>query len=136
MYSSTTISYGNAAGAASHYRAQKVVTLTPAELIGMLYDGATAAIRTAITATAEGNVAEAHRLLIKAQDIVMELRCSLNLEEGGDLAQQLDDLYTFLYGRLVHANLRKDTRVMERCLTILQPLQEGWRQACLGQGTP
>ena len=134
MYSSTTISYGNAATSASgYYKAQQVKTVTPAELIGMLYDGATASIRTAINATLEGNIPEAHRLLIKAQDIVMELRCSLNLEQGGDLAQHLDDLYEFLYQRLVVANLRKDTALMEKCLTILQPLQEAWRLACLGQ---
>lgn len=118
--------------ATDRYLADKVSTASPAELVGMLFDAGVQAVRQAVAANAAGDHAGASRRLIRAQDIVMELRCSLNLEAGGELARNLDALYAYLFRRLVEANIRRDAAAMAEGLAILEPLRDAWREACLG----
>jgi flagellar secretion chaperone FliS len=117
---------------ADRYLTDKVMTASPAELIGMLYDAGIVAMQAGEAAIEVGNLADAHRHLIRAQDIVVELRCSLRLD-AGDIAHQLDGLYEFLGGRLVQANLKKDASVVAECLDLFAPLRDAWGEACLGR---
>jgi flagellar protein FliS len=114
------------------YLADKVATASPAQLVGMLFDAGVQAVRQAVAANAAGNHVEATRRLIKAQDVVMELRCSLNFDEGGELARNLDALYAYSFRRLVEANVRRDASAMAEVLAVLEPLRDAWREACLG----
>src|SRR5256885_15236520 len=82
--------------------------------------------------TAARQPADAHRHLMKAQEAVLELRCSLRLD-AGELMRQLDMLYEYLYNRIVFANVKKDAAVVADCLAILEPLRAAWREACLGR---
>ncbi len=117
---------------ADRYLADKVTTASPAELIGMLYDAGLVAMQAAQAAIGARSVGDAHRHLIRAQDIVVELRCSLDLSVG-ELAGNLDSLCDFLGRRLVEANLRKDAAVVADCIRVFAPLRDGWREACLGR---
>jgi flagellar protein FliS len=118
--------------AGDRYLADKVATASPAELVGMLFDAGVQAVRQAVAANAAGSHAEAGRRLLKAQDVVMELRCSLNFDAGGELARNLDGLYAYVFRRLVEANVRRDGAAMAEALAILEPLRDAWREACLG----
>ena len=98
-------------------------------LISMLFDGALGALARARGAMREGDVPGKSRAIRKALDIVGEgLRASLNVEQGGSLARQLDDLYSYIELRLTHANLRNDDAALEECALLLRPLQEAWKQ--------
>jgi flagellar protein FliS len=120
---------------ANQYLRQRVETATPAELVGMLYDAGTGAIRAAMAAQAQDDRAEAGRQLLRAQDAVMELRCALN-PDAGELARNLDAIYAYLFQRLIDANLRRDAGAAGEVLELLSNLQEAWRDACLGQPAP
>lgn len=121
--------------AADRYLVERVNTATPAQLTGMLFDAGVGSLRNALVALEGGDVSEVHRLLVKAQDIVLELRCSLN-HDAGEIAANLDALYEFLYNRLVLANVRKDAALVEEGISLLEPLQLAWREAVLGQKVP
>ncbi len=98
-------------------------------LIGMLYDGALAAIARARGALRDGDVAAKAQAIRKAVAIVGEgLRSSLNLKQGGQLAADLDALYAFVELRLTHANLHNDEAALDECAKVLRPLYEGWQQ--------
>lgn len=114
------------------YLTDKVMTASPAELIGMLYDAGVVAMQAGQAAIDGANVADAHRHLVRAQDIVLELRCSLRLD-AGEIARNLNDLYQYVGHRLVTANLKKDARIVAECLGILTSLRDAWREACLGR---
>ena len=116
---------------ADRYLAEKVNTASPAELIGMLYDAGVVAMQAGKAAIEGRNVVDAHRHLVRAQAIVVELRCSLNLS-AGEIADNLDALYEFLGRSLVDANLKKDAAVVAGCLRVFTPLRDAWREACLG----
>ncbi len=116
---------------ADRYLVEKVNTASPAELIGMLYDAGIVAMQAGKAAAEAGNIADTHRHLVRAQNVVVELRCSLNIG-AGQLAAHLDALYEFLGQRLVDANVKKDGTIVAECIRIFAPLRDAWREACLG----
>ena len=118
--------------AANKYLRQRVETATPAELIGMLYDAGTSAIRSGIAALENGDRAEMCRQFLRGQDVVMELRCALN-PDAGEIAQNLDRIYAYLFQRLVDANIKRDAGAAREAVALLSSLQEAWREAVLGQ---
>ena len=117
---------------ADRYLTEKVNTASPAELIGMLYDAGIVAMQAGQAAIEGHNVGDAHRHLVRAQNIVVELRCSLR-PSAGEIAQNLDRLYEFLGRRLVEANLTKDPAIVAGCIRVFTPLRDAWREACLGK---
>ncbi len=116
--------------AADRYLEDRVATASPAQLIGMLYDAAVAALTRAEGLQREGLHNEASAPLIKAQDIVLELRCSLN-PDAGELATALDALYSYAHQRLVHANVKRDHHAIVEVIGIIDPLRVAWRESCL-----
>lgn len=115
------------------YRNQQVTTATPAELVGMLYDAAIAAIRTAAQANFERRAGDVHEPLVKAQDIITELRCALSFDAGGEIAGNLDGIYGHAIKLLVEANVSRLPARFDEATALLEPLRDAWRQACLGQ---
>ena len=116
--------------AADHYLTERVMTASPAELTAMLFDACVGAMKSSIRLHESGEHLAAVPRLVKAQEIVLELRSTLN-PAAGDPAARLDGLYTYAYGRLLEANLRRDTAAAREALEIVEPLQQAWRQSCL-----
>jgi len=116
--------------AANRYLADRVMTATPEQLVGMLYDVTVRSLVAGGTALAEGDRPTASQHLLKAQDAVGELRCSLDLS-AGQLATSLDALYAYAYVRIVRGMVQGDQAAVAEVLTIMQELREAWRQACL-----
>jgi len=130
-------SNGNGNDPTDRYLTDRVATASPAELIGMLFDAGVKALHAALDPALDPrrDLATYSRHLMRAQDAVMELRCSLNRDAGDNAASEmvtnLDAIYSYLYGKLVDANVKRDRALAKQCLTVLQPLQEAWRDACL-----
>ena len=113
------------------YLRQQVETATPAMLTAMLYNAAVAKTRRAILDLDEGNGLDARTALIRAQEIVLELRTSLDHGAGGEIAANLDRLYEFTYRRLLDASVHRDTSAANDALLVLTDLRDAWEQACL-----
>lgn len=118
----------------SHYQSQAVETAGPAQLVLMLYDGALAALTRSEQAlaaeTPAGSMEIANRELQRAQDIVTELRVTLDLEGGGAIAANLAALYDFCLDRLITANVSKDPTELPVVRTVIADLREAWATAC------
>jgi flagellar protein FliS len=119
-----------ATAAADHYLAERVMTASPAELTAMLFDACVGAIKGALRLQEAGEHLAATPRLLKAQDIVLELRTTLN-HEAGELATSLDALYTFAWTQLVQAGIRRDPKAARAALDVVEPLQLAWRSSCL-----
>ncbi len=111
------------------YRQTQAQTATPGELIVMLYQGAARFIVRGIEGIETGNVEVAHTYLIKAQAVVAELQSSLDVQGGGEVANNLDALYEFMLRRLVEANLSKDAAPAREVERLLRDLLPAWEQA-------
>lgn len=65
----------------------------------------------------------------KAIDLIESgLRASLNFEQGGEIAQNLNGLYTWAVGQILLARLRKDSAVLVQVIKVLEPLAQAWRE--------
>ena len=104
-----------------------VVAASPHQLITMLFDGALAAILKAKTHMEQQQVAEKGEALSKAIMIIDSgLRAGLNLEQGGELASQLDALYSYMVTRLMEANLQNNILTLREVYQLLTDLKSSW----------
>jgi flagellar protein FliS len=100
---------------------------SPHKLVCMLFDGLCDSMDRARGAIAAGDVVAKGQALGRAVRIVEEgLRSALNLEEGGALARDLNDLYQYINARLTHANLKNDVAAIEECKRLITPIKEAW----------
>jgi len=104
-----------------------VAAATPHRLVAMLYDGFMEALAEARGAMRAREIERKGRAINRAIRILEEgLRGGLNLEAGGKLAADLNDLYGYVTLRLTQANLRNDEAMLDECQRLLQPLREAW----------
>ena len=111
----------------STYRETAITTQSKGKLIVMLYDGATRFLRQAIHDIELNDFAGKGRNIAKAQDIILELNTVLDMESGGELAQNLRGLYNFMNRHLSQANVRKDVNMIREIITLLEELNQSWR---------
>lgn len=101
----------------------------PHRLIVLLFDGAESALVTALHQLESGDYPGKSVSLTKATSIILEgLAASLNLEEGGELAQNLHALYQYMVARLVHANVHKDAAAIREVQGLLGEISGAWRE--------
>ncbi len=73
-----------------------------------------------------GQIALKGELLGKAIAIIGGLRESIDHQQGGELAANLDRLYEYMMGRLVEANVRNDESPLQEVAELLRNVKEGW----------
>ncbi|MBM0127058.1 flagellar export chaperone FliS [Pimelobacter simplex] len=122
--------YATHRSAQSAYRDNAVATASPARLLVMLVERLVLDVERGLAAQRAGDWPEAHRHLLHAQDIVLELEHSLDVDRM-PAGKQLASLYEFLRNRLVLANVRRDPRVATECLTLARQLCDTWREAAM-----
>jgi flagellar secretion chaperone FliS len=124
----------SAASLRARYMGDTVTTASPQRLLVMLYDRLALDLERAQTALAAGERTEADEQLRHAQEIVLELLSSLNVEvwEGGP---RLAALYNWLITEMITANVKGDANRVASCRQVVEPLRDAWRQAAatLGQ---
>ncbi|WP_027108790.1 flagellar export chaperone FliS [Lacticigenium naphthae] len=111
---------------ASVYKENQVTTASPKQLVILLYQAAVKNMRLAELAIDSKENDKVNKHLIKAQDIIQELASTLNFEQGGEVAQNLADLYAYLLPQLIQANIKKDKEKIEQCRKIMNELLEAW----------
>jgi len=109
------------------YKENSVYTAGPEELTFMLYNGLVKFLMQAEMAINEKNMERANSCIIKAQNIVTEFRCTLDMKY--DVANQLDALYEYMLRRLIDANTKKDNEIIEEVLGYARELRNTWEQA-------
>ncbi len=107
------------------YRRIQAETSSPAELILLLYDGLMKDLTQAEERLAQRDWEVAHVALVRAQEIVLELIASLDMN-AGDIARQLAPLYEYQYQRLLEANVRKDAGAVAEVIRLVTPLRNAW----------
>ena len=75
----------------------------------------------------DNNIEKASKSIIKAQDIISEFRCTLDMKY--DISHQLELLYDYMYRRLLDANIKKDSAIVEEVLGFAKELRDTWEQA-------
>lgn len=116
--------------AAAQYNAYKrvdVETSSQGKLIVMLFNGAIQRAEEAKRQLAKGRTEGVHNNLLRAQDIVAELRNSLDMKVA--IAKQLDRIYEYFQHLLIKANIRKDSSPLDEVITHLTMMRNTWQEA-------
>lgn len=110
------------------YRRVNAETRSPLELVVMLYDGAIRFVGEARDAADRNDIAVRTRAVSRALAIVTELQNTLRLDEGGDVARELDRLYSYITTRLLDSNVKRDRKALDEVHRLLSTVREGWAQ--------
>lgn len=102
---------------------------SPHQLIVLLFDGALNAIKLAKLYIEKGNIAGKGVAISKAINIIDNgLKSCLDMEKGGEIAANLDDLYHYISHQLVLANLHNDVAKLDSCYDLLNNIAQSWRE--------
>jgi flagellar protein FliS len=113
---------------AEAYQQTLVQSRSPLELVVMLYDGALRFLEQAAEAMDRRDMPAKAEALSRAFAILAELQNTLNVRDGGELARQLDALYTHMHERLVDANVQRSSAPIRDVINLLRPLRDAWSQ--------
>jgi flagellar protein FliS len=101
----------------------------PHRLIILLFDGAETAMHQALACLEANDIQGRSDALMKAIDIILSgLSASLNVEEGGELAQNLKALYEYMVSRLIYANVHRDAAAIREVQKLLGEISGAWRE--------
>ena len=104
------------------------------QLVVMLYDGATKFLRQSLAAHEAGEPASAGAPIGRAMAIVEELLATLDIEQGGEIASQLQGVYVFCLSELSSARLEAKPDRIPGVLEMLQELRGSWAELVRQQG--
>jgi flagellar protein FliS len=113
----------------AQYRMVTTQTGGPGDLLLQLYQAAIRNLGQARTAIENGDVADAHHHLVRAQEIIGELKRTLDHERGGEIAERLAALYLYMHQRLIFANVHKDIEPVDEIRGLLRQLLAAWQVA-------
>ena len=108
------------------YLKTQIMTAPPEKLQLMLYNGAIRFATLGRAKMAEGDYEACHELLMRAQNIVLELVCGLRPEHNPSLCNRMAALYSFIYRRLVEANITHDPAAVADAVEILTVQRDIW----------
>jgi len=111
------------------------MTASPARLVVMLYDRAIQSLNEAIKAIETGDIERRWKANKNASEIITHLAMTLNFEEGGQIALNLNDLYRFMLTTLVNVDVRNDPQAARDVIKLIEPLRASWDQLAKGADT-
>src|SRR4051812_42737627 len=110
------------------YLQDSINTASPGRLLIMLYDRLVLDLMQGEEALRSLDRETAHERLTHAQEIVLELRTSLDVAAWSG-APGLAALYGFLVTELIGANINRDAGRVAACRSMVEPLRDAWREA-------
>lgn len=122
-----------ASRSASAYKRVSVETSVdnadPHHLVSLLFDALQQALASARQAIQQGDIPTKVKQIGAAMRILEEgLKAPLNLQEGGELAANLNDLYDYCVRRVILANARNDASALEEVSNLVGQVASGWKQ--------
>ncbi len=113
-----------------------VMDASPHQLIQMLMEGVLEKMSLAKGGIKRSDTQEKSLNISKAVRIINGLKASLDAEQGGELAANLNDLYEYMILRLTKANIENDVEVIDEVYGLMSEIKESWGQIPLELHTP
>ena len=110
------------------YRHTQISTANPGKLVLMLYQGGIKFLNLAKKSIQDNNIEDTNNYIVRVQNIVLELMDTLDMDKGGQISQNLYNLYEYMNHRLVQANIKKDVEIIEEVSELLKDLKDTWKE--------
>lgn len=109
------------------YRKQDLETSNKQELVGKLFNEASVSLKRAKALIEQKDLFSANEQIKKAEIIVKTLNNSLDMKY--DISVQLRRLYNYMSRRMLEANMKKDTEILDEISGMLSELRDTWHEA-------
>ena len=116
----------------AQYKNSKILTASPAELTLLLYEGAIKFCNIAKDGIENNDIEKAHTNMVKAQKIIDYLRQTLDMKYA--VAQDFENIYSYLSQRLIEANLKKDPEIIQEVNGHLHSVRDTWKEVMRKNG--
>ncbi|WP_346847868.1 flagellar export chaperone FliS [uncultured Clostridium sp.] len=120
--------YNAGANAYNAYKSNSVNYASKEQLLLMLLDGAVKFAKMARQAILDKDVKSSHENLVKTQDIFTELMITLD-QNAGEWAVNMYKIYEFIKERLFQANIKKDVKVIDEVMPLIEEVRNTWQEA-------
>jgi flagellar protein FliS len=110
------------------YLMQQLMSASPAKLVAMLYDRAVSLLNETIDAIDKKDVHRRWRANKKATEVICHLWETLDMERGGDVAANLNQLYGFMLKRLTAVDIDNNAEAAREVIKLLEPLRKSWHE--------
>ncbi len=115
------------------YLAQQIMSASPAKLVAMLYERAITLLREAVDAIEAGDIERRWRANGKATEVISHLWGTLDRERGGEIAENLNQLYGFMMMRLTMIDVENNAQAAREVIELLEPLRRSWEELANGE---
>ena len=130
------MSYGTFTKQAARYREAEVLSASPAQLVVIVYEHLLVNLRRARLLASEQDGMARSDALERARAALTELLVTLDRDKGGELANRLGSIYTFVLSELVVLGVKPDTKRMDAIIALVGELHEAFSQAAQSMVTP
>jgi len=117
----------NANTTANAYKNQQIMTASPENLTLMLYNGAIRFVNESIKALELGDKEKSHSANLRAQDIVREFMCTLDMKI--EMSKTWLALYDYIEHCLIQGNINKDIQQLSEAKNMLTEMRDTWVEA-------
>ena len=118
----------------NQYMRSKIMTASKAELTLMLYDGAIKFCNMAKLSIEKKDITGANTNIKKAEAIIEEFLATL--DHKYEVAKDFENVYNYIYDRLVEANLKKDPEILDEVLEHLRTMRDTWKEVMRTANAP
>ena len=109
------------------YQTNSVTTALPQDLTLMLYEGLIKFAMLSKRSIEQGLIEQKNTNIQKAQAIILELQLTLN--QSIALSKDLNNLYDYMQGRLIDANVKNDVVAIDEVISFAEEFRETWKEA-------
>lgn len=103
-----------------------ILNADPYRLIQILLESAIEKLNIARSFIERNNVHDKGVAISFAISIIETLQASLNEQEGGEIAKNLNDLYTYMLEQLIQVNLHNDIKKLDEIIQLINTIKSGW----------
>jgi flagellar protein FliS len=121
---------------AQAYATTQISTASSVRVVVLLYDGAISSLKLAQEGIVTLNFHDKARFLDRALRVVGELSASLNMEEGGVIAKDLQRVYEYIQFEVTQANLRNEPGRLEGPIRCMSAIRESWQELAIQGAKP
>jgi flagellar protein FliS len=123
-------------GGAQAYATTQISTASSVQVVVLLYDGAISSMKLVQESIAAHNFQDKARFLDRALRVIGELSASLNMEEGGVVAKDLQRLYEYIQFEVTQANLKNEPGRLKGPIRCMSEIREAWQELAIQGGKP
>lgn len=104
----------------------EIAVASPHRIIQMMFAGALERLAQSRFAIERNDLQNKALYIGKAIGLINGLNSSLNMDAGGEIASNLNDLYEFMLVKITEANINNDVQAIDDVTGILKIIKEGW----------